>query len=212
MRVATISPVCAGRFFRALMESRVVSLTDKCYRPAEPRGSANFLPAVHCASGVTMAKPGTTRRSVLHAVAALPALAMPTGVRAEPFEAPPPPADRAVWNARLARYRHLAARAKAAAETGWFRAANDRFYRESADPAADRKAAFARMTRAENLYWHRCTAPLHEAAVALVLTVPPNIEALRDKLGAIRAHQLHEEGSMKRDCIEVLEGDLGILL
>jgi hypothetical protein len=31
-----------------------------------------------------------------------------------------------------------------------------------ADPGTDRKAAFARMTRAENLYWHCCTAPMQE--------------------------------------------------
>jgi hypothetical protein len=30
---------------------------------------------------------------------------------------------------------------------------------------------------------------------------------LRHKLAAIRAHQLHEEGSMSRDCIEVLLED-----
>ncbi|HEX9947773.1 MAG TPA: hypothetical protein VGA98_09550 [Allosphingosinicella sp.] len=65
---------------------------------------------------------------------------------------------REIWNARLARYHRLAAQAKKAEETGWFRAANERFYSEMADPGTDRKAAFARMTRAENLYWNRCTA------------------------------------------------------
>jgi hypothetical protein len=112
------------------------------------------------------------------------------------------------WNERLARYRRLTAQAKAAAETGWFRAANDRYTRESATPGADRKAAFARVSRAEDLYWCRCTAPMQDAAIALVLTPPPDLEALRDKLGAIRAHHLHEEGSMSSDCMEVLEEDV----
>jgi hypothetical protein len=115
------------------------------------------------------------------------------------------------WNTRLARYHRLTARAKVGAETGWFRAANDAYNRACADPAADRNAAFARVNRAEDLYWRRCTAPLQEAAVTLVLTPAPDLEALRHKLAAIRAHQLHEEGSMDRDCIEVLEKDVGWL-
>jgi hypothetical protein len=103
----------------------------------------------------------------------------------------------------------LAARTKAAAETGWFRAANDRFNRESATPGTDGPTAFARISRAEDLYWRRCTAPMQEAAEALVLTPAPDLEGLHDKLTVIRTHQLHEEGSMERDCIEVLEEDVG---
>lgn len=155
-----------------------------------------------------MAKPGTTRRRVLGAAAALPAFALPCPVRAEPVQAPSVPADRALWNERLARYLQLAARAQAAAETGWFRAANDRFYRESADPDADREAAFTRLDRAEHLYWRRCTAPLYQAAVAVVLTSVPDLEALCTKLRIMRAHHLHEPDSTERDCLEVLEADL----
>jgi hypothetical protein len=120
----------------------------------------------------------------------------------------PAPAAQEEWTARLTRYRALAARTEAAAETGWFRAANDRFNRESAAPGTDAPTAFARISRAEDLYWRRCTAPMQEAAEALVLTSAPDLEALRDKLAVIRAHQLHEEGSIERDCIEVLEDDL----
>jgi hypothetical protein len=151
-------------------------------------------------------KPSISRRRVLGAAAAIPILALPTGVIAS---AAKQSSSLAVltWNARLARYQALAARAKKAEETGWFQAANERFYRESADPATDRKAAFARMTRAENLFWHRCTAPMQEAAMTLVLTRPPDLEALRQKLAAIRVHRLHTEGAMARDCFEVLEGD-----
>ena len=58
MRVATISPVWGGRFFRALTESRVVSLTDKCYRASEPRGSAKLSPGQFITlRGVAMVKP-----------------------------------------------------------------------------------------------------------------------------------------------------------
>jgi len=156
-----------------------------------------------------MARHGTTRRRVLRAAATIPFLPL-TPVRAEPVEALPVP-DREPWDRNLARYRALAARAKKAEQTGWFRAANERFYRESADPDIDRKAAFARMTRAENLFWHRCTAPMQEAAIALVVTPAPDLGALRQKLGAVRAHQFHEEGSMERCWIDVLEQAVGRL-
>jgi hypothetical protein len=156
-----------------------------------------------------MAKPGTTRRRVLRAAASIPFLPL-TPVRAEPVEALPH-GDREEWDRNLARYRNLAARAKKAEETGWFQAANERFYRGIADPNTDRKAASAQMTRAENLFWHRCTAPMQDAAVALVLTPPPDLEALRVKLTVIRAHQLHESKSMDSDCLDVLVEDIVFL-
>jgi hypothetical protein len=155
-----------------------------------------------------MAKPGTTRRRVLGAAAALPSLALSFPVRAKPVEAPPLPADRILWNERLARYRRLAARAQVAAETGWFRAANDRFYRESLERAEDRETAFDRLDRAENLFWRRCIAPLHQAAVALMLTLAPDLDALRTKLAIIRAHQLYEPDDMERDTLVVIDEDL----
>jgi hypothetical protein len=160
----------------------------------------------------------TSRRTLLGAAAAIPIAALPVIASAvkqsslDPSAALDCRASLAMtWNTRLARYLRLEARAKAAAETGWFRAANDRYYLACATPGANRKAEFARVSRAEDLYWRRCTAPMQEAAVALVLTPPPDLEALREKLAAIRAHQLHEEGSMSRDCIEVLEEDIGRL-
>lgn len=149
----------------------------------------------------------TTRRSLLGAAASIPFLPL-TPVRAEPVEAHPFTPDRVLWDRNLARYQRLAAQATKAEQTGWFKAANDRFYREMADPNTDRKSAMARMTRAENLFWHRCTAPMQKAAVALVLTPAPGLEALRDKLTVIRAHQLYEPTSMERDCLEVLNRDV----
>lgn len=156
-------------------------------------------------------EPSISRRRVLGAAAAIPLLPF-APVRAEPVEAPAYPPDRELWDRNLARYHRLAARAKKAEETGWFRAANERFYRERADPGTDRKAAFARMTRAENLYWRRCTAPMQEAAIALVLTPPPDLEALREKLTVIRAYQLYELGSMEQDCLEVMKRDVERLI
>lgn len=44
--------------------------------------------------------------------------------------------------------------------------------------------------------------------MALVLTAPPYLEALRDKLTVIRAHQLYEPRSMRGDCWELLKRDL----
>jgi hypothetical protein len=118
---------------------------------------------------------------------------------------------RALWDHRLARYRRLAEAAKAAAETGWFRAANDRYNRESADPSTDRKTAFARIDRAEDLYWRRCTDPMQQAAATLALTPAPDLEALRTKLALIRTHDLQELDCMTRNCFEVLEEDVGRL-
>jgi hypothetical protein len=138
---------------------------------------------------------------------------LPASVRPERVERRPLPPTKAetLWNAHLARYRRLAARAEAAAETGWFRAANDRYYRESADPSADRKAAFARVSRAEDLYWRRCTDPMQQAAATLALTPAPDLEALRTKLALIRTHDLQELDCMTRNCFEVLEEDAGAL-
>ncbi|TMJ14643.1 MAG: hypothetical protein E6G94_09195 [Alphaproteobacteria bacterium] len=149
----------------------------------------------------------TSRRALLGAAAALPIAALSRAVRAEPVEAHPSLAATGEWNTRLAHYRRLAERAKVAAETGWFRTANDLYYRACAYPTAGRESAFARLDRAEDLYWRRCTAPMQEAAVALVLTPVPHLEALRTKLGVIRAHHLNEEGSLARNCIEVLAED-----
>jgi hypothetical protein len=115
------------------------------------------------------------------------------------------------WNARLTRYRHLFARATAAAETGWFRAANDRYNREYADPGAERKAAFARVSRAEDLYWRRCTDPMQQAALVLIQTPPPDLEALREKIAIIRTHHLHDPDDEARDCFKVIEEDVGRL-
>jgi hypothetical protein len=156
----------------------------------------------------------TSRRALLGAAAAIPFLPLSAPVRAEPVEAPlfPSPAVQAEWNARLARYQALAARAKAAAETGWFRAANDRYYRESADPTADQEAAFTRLDRAEDLYWRRCTEPMEEAALTLALTTPPSLVAVLAKIAIIRTHQLDELTSMKRGCLEVLAQDVMTLV
>ncbi|HEX8307820.1 MAG TPA: hypothetical protein VF645_05310 [Allosphingosinicella sp.] len=155
-------------------------------------------------------EPSISRRRVLGAAAAIPLLPL-SSVRAEPVEAPASLPDRDLWDRNLARYHRLSTRAKGAEETGWFRAANERWYRECGDPGTNRKAAFARMTRAENLFWHRCTAPMQEAAVLLVFTTTPDLCALRQKLAAIRAHQLHREGSMECYLIDLLEEDVSAL-
>lgn len=103
-----------------------------------------------------------SQRRVLGAAAAIPFLPL-APVRAEPVEASSCHRDREPWDRNLGRYRALAAGAKRAAETGWFRAANDLYYRKCEDPEADHDAAFDRLDRAEDLYWRRCTEPLHES-------------------------------------------------
>jgi hypothetical protein len=49
---------------------------------------------------------------------------------------------------------------------------------------------------------------MQEAAVALVLTPAPDLEALQNKLAVIRDHQLYEARSMERGCFEVLGDDV----
>ena len=153
----------------------------------------------------------TSRRALLGAAATLPVLALAPASAARGQLPATVPIDRSLWDERLARYQALAARAKAAAETGWFRAANDRYYRECADPAADREASFARLDRAEDLYWRRCTEPLQEAAVALVLIPPPDLDALRIKFDVVCSHHLWELGSLTAECFEVLDQDARML-
>lgn len=169
-------------------------------------------------------EPSTTRRRVLGAAAILPVLALVpnvlTSAATQSHSAQP---TNALWNRRLDRYRRLATEAEQAATTGWFRAANDRYHREMAAIEALRvpriaqeenriqrlrRAAFKRIDRAEKAYWHRCTAPMQAAAIALILTPAPDLAALGTKLAVIRAHVLHELGSMTRDCFEVLEKDV----
>jgi hypothetical protein len=150
----------------------------------------------------------TSRRALLGAAASLPILAVSAPVRPERVEGHLPSPDDALWNERLTRYRHLAARAKAAAETGWFRAANDLYYREVADPTADHPAAFTRLTRAEDLYYRRCTGPVQDAAVSLMLTPAPNSEALVTKIAIIEDHHLHEIDDLQSYGLKVLERDL----
>lgn len=65
------------------------------------------------------------------------------------------------------------------------------------------------MSRAEDLYWRRCTDPMQQSAATLALTPAPDLEALRTKLAVIRIHELQELDCMTRNCFEVLEEDVG---
>jgi hypothetical protein len=132
-------------------------------------------------------EPSIPRRRVLGAAAALPIAAL------IPAPLLPAPAHRGLFDRRLARYRRTVGHARAAAETGWFRAANDRHVhdiaaitarfgaRDEADSSPEGTAlydaAWARLNEAEDAYWHRCTVPVHKAAVALVMT-PARISLL----------------------------------
>lgn len=169
-------------------------------------------------------EPSISRRRILGAAAALPLAALP----APGAEAVRASADRGLWETRLARYRVLAERTRAAAETGWFRAANDRYYAKCAAIAARfggeeaaaaseeagalRRAAFRRVDRAEDLYWRRCTAPTQEAAIALAFTRAPDIAAVRTKIAVLRAHDLDEPDAMRRNALEVVDRDLASLI
>jgi hypothetical protein len=161
----------------------------------------------------------TTRRALLGAAASLPilsAIALSEGGS--------PPLDGSTFARRLARYRRLAARAKEAAETGFLRAANLRYGRERAEVEARfgsweaaaatpegrklRRAAFRRVSRAEDAFYRVCAAPLHRAAILLALTPAPDPRALIEKIAVIQAHKLHEDGIMPRCALDVLAEDV----
>ena len=170
-------------------------------------------------------EPSISRRRILGAAASLPLAPL---ARQFPDSAPAAPASRALWRRRLAAYQRIAARAKDAAESGWFRAANDRYNSEAAGVVARfgsweaaaqceegsrlRAAAFARVDRAEEAYWRRCTAPLQEAALALVATPAPDLPSLRTKIAVIRAHDLDEPDATPRRPIDIVDEDLARLM
>jgi hypothetical protein len=166
--------------------------------------------------------PSITRRRVLGAAAAVPiAACIPTPAL---LAAVP---DRRLWDRRLACYRRLVARAERAATSSWFRDANDQYYRDVADAEArfgSRKDAerspegaklwdtiWGRMVDAENLYWEQCSAPMIEAAIALIITPVPDAAALTAKLRVMRERELETFEDLQRHPLEVLEEDVGRL-
>lgn len=168
----------------------------------------------------------TTRRTLLGAAVSLPIAALPAAAVASTAEQHTP--ARTLWNRRLATYRRLAARKKEAAETGFYRQANDRYEREQAALAhrfgswqaaraseAGRplcRAAFAQVDAAEQAFYDRCTAPMKRAAVRLAVTPAPDVEALLTKIRVMQEQQLDELDCMKRPVLEVLARDVRPLI
>jgi hypothetical protein len=164
----------------------------------------------------------TTRRALLGAAASLPIAALPTAVIASaPKESSP---ARTLWNRRLATYRRLAARTREAAETGFYRQANDLYEREQAAlalrfgswPAAREskegrplcRAAFERLDAAEEAFYDRCTAPMQRAAARLAVTPASDMEALLEKIRIMQERELDELDCMDRPLLEVLAEDV----
>jgi hypothetical protein len=156
-------------------------------------------------------KHSSTRRRVLGAAVALPVLALAgfpacaEGTVPERGLSPSPSPAQTLWTRRLARYRRLHAAWKAEAETGAFRAANDRYERKKAAIEArfgswaaalasrrarpGMRAAYERVSAAEDLYYHRYTAPMYRAMTRLVHTAAPDLPALLAKIEIIREHE-----------------------
>lgn len=172
----------------------------------------------------------TTRRALLGAAAALPIAAL-AGLPADPVMATPDPIrgkqpSRAaeIWTRRLARYRTLHARAKAGAETGAFRAANNAYNQVFAEmtarfgswPKALRSktgkplctAAYARITAAETAYCRQYTVPLEKAALALVRTPAPDFHALRTKIEVMRDQEVDCFDGTPSDPLKVIWEDV----
>jgi len=176
-------------------------------------------------------KHSSTRRRVLGAAVALPVLAL-TGIpvpaviarNAATRQSSP---QQTRWNRRLARYCRLHAAWKAEAESGAFRAANNRYeHKKAAIEArfgswaaalASRKArpgmraAYERVSAAENVYYHRYTAPMVRAMTRLVQTPAPDLPALLAKIEIIREHEpdLFDDAPLRS--FEMLRKDVGRL-
>jgi hypothetical protein len=128
------------------------------------------------------------------------------------------------WDRRLARYHRLHILWKAEAETGGFRAANDRYNSERAalsarfgswDKARRSRigkplcaAAFARIDAAEDAYYDRFTSPMQRTAIRLVLTPAPDLHGLLAKLDVIREVGLEDFETMPRPAFELVREDL----
>lgn len=176
----------------------------------------------------------STRRRVLGAAAALPVLALiglpisAMGAVAERELSPSPSPAQALWNRRLARSRRLHARWKTEAESGAFRAANDRYKREHAELIARFgswekacrsrtgkplcTAAFTRIEAAEDAYYDTCTAPMHRAAARLIGTPAPDLPALLAKIEIIREHELDTFDDLPTHPLDALREDVGRLI
>jgi hypothetical protein len=173
----------------------------------------------------------STRRRVLGAAAALPVLALtgfPSPVIASREAARQSSPAQARWNRRLARYRRLHARWKTEAESGAFRAVNDRYNREQAalcarfgswDKACRSRtgkplcsAAFTRIEAAEDTYYDNCTAPMHRAAARLIVTPAPDLPALLAKIEIIREHELDTFDDLPKHPLDVLREDVAGLI
>jgi hypothetical protein len=160
----------------------------------------------------------TTRRTLLGAAATLPVLAFSPPVRAEPVEA------LSLFASRLACYRRLAVRTREGAETGFFRAANDRYSRERAtlearygsweaaaatpEGRALRRAIFAPVSAAEEAFYDRCTKPMQQAATRLALTPAPDFTSLLAKIGVMQELELDALEILGRSVLEVLAEDM----
>lgn len=175
----------------------------------------------------------TPRRALLGAAAALPVVALTKPVIASEAKqssanSPAPLDCRAslamTWNRRLARYRRLHARARQAAETGPLHQANRRYERDRAvlkarfgsweealetqEGRALGRAAFARVTRAEEIYYDRFTAPMMRSAILLATTPAPDLAALLAKIRVMQAHEMQELDTLPKPAFELLAEDV----
>lgn len=169
----------------------------------------------------------TTRRALLGAAVALPIAALagpPVIATPDPIRGKQSSPVAEIWTRRLAHYRRLHARAKAEAETGAFRAANDRHDEAFAEITARygnwRKAlrsktgkplcaaAYARIAAAESAYCRQYTVPLEKAALALMRTPAPDLQALRAKIEVMRDQEVDCFDGTPSDPLEVVWRDV----
>lgn len=136
----------------------------------------------------------TDRRAFLTGMAAIPAVAL----TAQPAAASP----RASWDAALFNWKAACIMQEAYSEIGPLAEAND-LYRNDTDVLATRygslrrakanaqgKAAFARVTAVED-EGRRHYEAADQAAVQLLRTPAPDIDAVRLKIQVIKDHDLH---------------------
>jgi hypothetical protein len=165
----------------------------------------------------------TSRRGMLGALAiATPAAAAALSQFAEPAYAGT--VDRAAWDRAKFRYEARLLHQEAVEKLGYLHVATDDrktaryivaelsgvrdayMVTEKSHPHLATRIRAA--DRANERWAKECVEPLDQAAIALLLTPAPDLEAVKFKFAMIERHELHEWTMTPRDCAEVIRKDL----
>ncbi|HEY1606570.1 MAG TPA: hypothetical protein VGF77_13340 [Allosphingosinicella sp.] len=147
---------------------------------------------------------------------------------AGPAIAAPPTSGRTLWDRRLHEYRRLQALDDASNAFGPYSLAKEEYdlvclrlgvpdtarWSSESLSEADRKEfheAGRTMDRKCDVYMDAYYCPAQDAAIALLLTPAPDLEAALTKIAIIKQHDLHTLTRVPRDCFEVVAEDMARL-